>query len=769
MHFPTPVRLFVVLLLGLSLQVVLPQSVAAQEEVIEETIEDPSPNDLRELMRLLSDQRVQNWLKQSAEGEELMEAGTENIGLRDQLVVGLDRVRSRIFALGQAWVHLPMAPQMLQKRWRGEMSHDRKVRSLTYVVIFLFVGTGLEWLYRQYTTTTLVRITLQSHSAPSRRVLAAATRAAIISVGLIIFAVGSIGTFLSFDWLPLVETIVLNFLILIVAIRVVRTFSIFLLAPTVPDLRLVPLSNRMAKHTHRSVFLIACAFALAAAVSDLFRRLTAIQNSDVTQVAPEALSVTVALAVLVLAVVLVSIWRTFRLVQRQGATLGARGLAIWRMYLYLLVAVTFLLWLLGTGAVMWSLLIAGLLFPVLRLLNAWVNHFFDQAKAALVQAAKRATAAKAAAREEALSAEEEGEPEAEEAGPTELHDPYGSYRPIVLRLVRFVAVIAAVLLLAGVWGTNILTLSASPSFTGRMFSILIDATVAILIADLVWTWARTAIDRRMADYKPPEDGVAPGPEARMATLLPLLRVILMVTLLTMVSLSILSSLGVNIGPLLAGAGVLGIAIGFGAQSLVRDVVSGIFFLIDDAFRIGEYIEIGDLRGTVEGMSIRSLRVRHHRGMVHTIPFGELKSLTNHSRDWVIMKLEFRVPFETDLKLVKKLVKKVGAELLANEFYGKSILSTLKSQGVRRMEEFNMVVGVKFKTKPGEQWLVRRDAYQKVVDVFEANGIRLAERNVKVEIQGGGELDEGAKKAVAAAAQEIAAGPPPVMKAVPDEP
>ena len=154
-------------------------------------------------------------------------------------------------------------------------------------------------------------------------------------------------------------------------------------------------------------------------------------------------------------------------------------------------------------------------------------------------------------------------------------------------------------------------------------------------------------------------------------------------------------------------------------------MSGIFFLIDDAFRIGEYIELGNLRGVVEGMSIRSLRVRHHRGAVHTIPFGELTSLTNYSRDWVIMKMEFRVPFETDIKLVKKLVKRIGAEMIEDPLYKDGFIQPLKSQGVRRMEEFNMVVGVKFMAKPGEQWVIRRDAYQKIVNAFEANDIRLA--------------------------------------------
>ena len=329
--------------------------------------------------------------------------------------------------------------------------------------------------------------------------------------------------------------------------------------------------------------------------------------------------------------------------------------------------------------------------------------------------------------------------------------------------------LGAVFALAAAWGVNIFALSEDRSLGGRALEVLVDSFVALLFADLVWTWAKTVIDKRLADYEPPVDGQAPGPEARMITLLPLLRTILLITLLTMVSLSVLTSLGVNIAPILAGAGILGIAIGFGTQSLVRDIVAGIFFLIDDAFRLGEYIEIGELVGTVEGISIRSMRIRHHRGKVHTVPYGELKSLTNHSRDWVIMKLEFRVPFDTDLMLVKKLVKKVGAELAANEHYGPSILSTLKSQGVRRMEEFNMVVGVKFMTKPGEQWLVRRDAYQKVRDIFEANGIRMAERNVKVEIAGGEHLSEETRQAVAGAAQDAIQGPSGPPKPIPDEP
>jgi hypothetical protein len=140
--------------------------------------------------------------------------------------------------------------------------------------------------------------------------------------------------------------------------------------------------------------------------------------------------------------------------------------------------------------------------------------------------------------------------------------------------------------------------------------------VATLLAYIVWQLAETALERSLGAGTATTPGVAPNARAR--TLRPLLRKFILGVLVVVWAMIALSAVGIDIGPLLAGAGVVGIALGFGAQTLVRDVVSGIFFLIDDAFRVGEYIEAGSLKGTVEGISIRSLRVRHHRGALHTI-------------------------------------------------------------------------------------------------------------------------------------------------------
>src|SRR4029453_11262052 len=124
--------------------------------------------------------------------------------------------------------------------------------------------------------------------------------------------------------------------------------------------------------------------------------------------------------------------------------------------------------------------------------------------------------------------------------------------------------------------------------------------------------------------------------------LPILRNILFIVLLVMSLLMALSAMGIEIGPLIAGAGGVGVAVGFGAQTIVKDIISGVFFLLDDAFRVGEYISSGNYKGTWESFSLRSVKLRHHRGPLFTIPFGELGAVQNQSRDWVIDKFNITV-------------------------------------------------------------------------------------------------------------------------------
>src|SRR5678815_410577 len=174
---------------------------------------------------------------------------------------------------------------------------------------------------------------------------------------------------------------------------------------------------------------------------------------------------------------------------------------------------------------------------------------------------------------------------------------------------------------------------------------------------------------------------------------------------------ILSGLGVNIGPLLAGAGILGLAIGFGAQTLVRDIITGVFLILDDAFRVGEYNQSGNYKGTVESIGLRSVKLRHHRGPIFVVPFGELRGVQNVSRDWVIHKFTIGITYDSDLEKARKLVKKIGQQLAEDAQYKDIILEPLKMQGVEQFGDFAIQVRMKMMTRPGDrQFGLRRRAY-----------------------------------------------------------
>ncbi|MFS2008676.1 mechanosensitive ion channel family protein [Azospirillum sp. CT11-132] len=302
--------------------------------------------------------------------------------------------------------------------------------------------------------------------------------------------------------------------------------------------------------------------------------------------------------------------------------------------------------------------------------------------------------------------------------------------PQVARLMRAILLAMIVLGVVGtamIWGYGLDSVGGPSAFLMRL---LFNLSVVLLLGYVAWVLMVRVIDRALSAS---QRGNQSTRAQRMATLLPLLRKVLQVMLVVSVMMIVLSSLGIEIGPLLAGAGVVGIAIGLGAQSTIADILAGVFFLLEDAFRMGDYVEVGQLRGTVEGISLRSLKLRHHRGAVHTLPFGQIKALTNYSRDWALIRLEFRVPPETDLDLVKKLVKDIGKQLASDPETGPNLIEPLKSQGVRRVEDDALIIGVKFTAKPDEQFVIRREAYQRLIRAFNLNGIHLVGRGVVVRV------------------------------------
>ncbi len=345
---------------------------------------------------------------------------------------------------------------------------------------------------------------------------------------------------------------------------------------------------------------------------------------------------------------------------------------------------------------------------------------------------------------------------------------YHAAKHSYIRVGRVVIFGFLVLTVAKIWGLDLANMAAAGvgvQFAGRLIEIMMILAIGYLVWEVVSLWINSKLaTEQTALGIDPEDDEPGGGEgggaggSRLSTVLPLVLGISKTAIAMIFGLIALGNIGIDITPLLAGAGIVGLAVGFGAQRLVADIVSGIFFLVDDAFRTGEYVEIEGTVGSVEKISIRSMQLRHHRGLVHTIPYGEIPKITNYSRDWVIMKLKFTVPFDTDPNKIKKLFKKIGAEMMEVPAYAEDLMQPFKSQGVFDFDDVGMIIRGNFMAKPGKQFTLRKEIYNRVKAEFEAAGIEFARREVRVAIpglEGSEKLSEEEKAAVSAAASDVA--------------
>ena len=277
-------------------------------------------------------------------------------------------------------------------------------------------------------------------------------------------------------------------------------------------------------------------------------------------------------------------------------------------------------------------------------------------------------------------------------------------------------------------------------FAAQAVRAIFNSFVILALALIFWRFASSFIQRKIEEATPEvteekdddNEFGGGGPTGRSHTLLPMLRKVIGSILVVMVILIVLSSLGVNITPLLAGAGVLGLAVGFGAQKLVSDVLSGFFFLLDDAFRIGEYIQGGSIRGTVEAITLRNVMLRHHLGMLQVVPHSDLGAVTNYMRGGIVIKFPLEFPYDTDIDKVRKIIKKVGQAMLKDEELGDDFILPVKSQGVYAITNSVMVIRVKFTAKPGKQFVIKREAFRRITEALNAKGIFYAHRKVIVD-------------------------------------
>ncbi|SDG06406.1 small conductance mechanosensitive channel [Limimonas halophila] len=294
------------------------------------------------------------------------------------------------------------------------------------------------------------------------------------------------------------------------------------------------------------------------------------------------------------------------------------------------------------------------------------------------------------------------------------------FLPALRRVLGWLVNIAAVLVILHVWGAG--TLDWLTSSLGREVILTVLAVVLTATAAFaVWEGIDAVIARRLARSRERDD---PRQRARMETLLPLARNVIRGVVILVAAILVLPELGLNIGPLLAGAGVIGVAIGFGAQTLVKDVITGVFILAENSLAVGDWVEIGGHSGEVQALTIRTVSLRDLNGYVHVVPFNEVTSVLNMTRDHGYALADLPVGYREDVNAVTAILEDIGEELRTDAEWGPLILGPMEIFGLERMTEAGMEVRVRMKTRPLMHWAVRREILRRAKARFDAAGITL---------------------------------------------
>ncbi|MBY5767972.1 mechanosensitive ion channel family protein [Rhizobium leguminosarum] len=616
------------------------------------------------------------------------------------IATSLQDLRQRLLTLVDA---VPTLPGQIQSAIRVFQTDDRiePVGLILAVILFVaggFVAQRLAW----WSGRGLLHFVLNAPADTVRqRIKLHAARLSMGLLALVGYLIGSLGAFMLFPWPAVFRDIALILLSAALMVRLGVLVGRIVIAPgaRLPHMRLLTLVTSLAWFWYYWLLGIVAVLAAGWATIEVIGTIRA--SPILVDLFTAAWLGVVSIALIVM------IWlRHFRSDGPPVSRLVCVGFSA-------SILLSWLLWVSGLHGAFWTLVVITLLPLTVSVAHDIIRRIVQSGEGQAVE------------------------------------DPaIVGWSVVIMQTLRNGLIVVAALLIARAWNVNLSDLAAAETVTTRLIRAGIRIVIVLLVTDVIWKLASTLIDSQMAVASRSEQGGhQDGPEARrrqrLNTLLPILRNVLFLAIGAVGFLMILDAVGIQIGPLLAGAGVVGIAVGFGAQTLVKDIISGVFYLFDDAFRIGEYIQAAKYKGTVEGFSLRSIRLRHHRGPVTIVPFGELGAVQNLSRDWVIDIITLTLNYDSDLEEVRKTIKRIGAELLEDTELGPNIIEPLKMQGIEQMADYGVQIRLKFMTKPGEQFGVRRKALAMLKKTFAEKGIQFATPTVHVS---GGPADAAATAA-----------------------
>ncbi|MGB3223934.1 MAG: mechanosensitive ion channel family protein [Desulforhopalus sp.] len=716
------------------------QSEAVTAGDAEISLENASPEQIALRVAKLNDEQVRNLLISGLQKEANIEVADRSPqkGLSTFVVnwlhlVDIRNEKNMESRLESIVGHFSQIPSDLANTLRIFSEHGSGFSTWINFTIILFVflvGFAAESIYKAATINFHRK--MRDQAVPELggwgRFLAGFLYALPSLISLIIFGVFSLLAFLLSPpgSSPPYCLLFMAIFFVILFCRLVSIISTIICAPRQSYLRLINVNDTAALNLKRNIQILFCYVAIAYCVLALLKELGLADDSLIL------LTIILGSLFLLLIAYFITHYRfvvTNHILSSQGADgkrswLACQLAPIWYLpaFLYLFVVwVNFLyLQISGTGQEKGALLLSMLAVPLFLVFDR-IGQWFVRTTVSALQIHNT---------EEDVM--ESGQPDSISLRHSEKEQLLISRGSMVVRTAILIAITVWVLTL---WDFNL------PYATALTLAIF-ESLVTLALALLFWRIISAYIERKIKEMTPEASETNDSEESewgggaqrgRSYTLLPMARKFIGTVLTVMVSMIILSAFGVNIGPLLAGAGVIGLAVGFGAQKLVSDVLSGFFYLLDDAFRVGEYVEAGGLSGAVEKITLRNVMLRHHRGMLQIVPYSDLGSITNFMRGGIVVKFSLEFSYTTNIDQVRKIIKKVGQEMLEEEEFKKDFIHPIKSQGVREIANSVMIIRVKFTAKPGAHFLIRREAYRRITEALMAKGIHYAHRKVIVEL------------------------------------
>ena len=477
--------------------------------------------------------------------------------------------------------------------------------------------------------------------------------------------------------------------------NLVGVVSRFLLAPRAPNLRLMPIESSQAIYLHRWVG----GFAFVMILGYFFVDLAHIIRMP--QAAITAFTNLLGLIVVVMAITVITQKRALVSMMLRGELSAAnpnlslwQSLRLWLARTWHVLAIAYLVigsfvTMLGAGNQL-AYMQRGTILTLLTLIAMWLASYLTNRMGLRLR----------------------------REGPVATS---GIYRPVLQGLLRLATWILGVAGIAAAWGVDVVGLMGTPwgqRVMGSAFSI----TSTLVIVVVIYEFLHAAIERHLN----PRDagGKVVEVNSRARTLLPMLRNAAIIVLAVIVGLVTLSELGINIAPLLAGAGVIGVAVGFGSQTLVKDFLTGLFIILEDTIALGDVVSIGDHSGTVDSMALRTIRLRDDRGAVHILPYSEITKVVNMTKNFSFAVIDIRVAYKSDLEQVMEVMRDIGKDLRQDAVLGEFILEDLQVLGVENFGDSAIVLRCKIKTKPGKQWEVKRAFLLRVKSRFDREEIEI---------------------------------------------